>query len=101
MTSENVSETNAATVHLNDGSIGNQSKTVGMYTTCVDLSNPSVSDFSSVVELISASGNEYKYQIAVTHPDGGMGVFQDIELEAMDENGVFDSGLSSRSSHFK
>ncbi|CDT61344.1 conserved exported hypothetical protein [Vibrio coralliirubri] len=94
-TAENVSETNAATVHLNDGSIGNQSKTVGMYTTCVDLSNPSVSDFSSVVELISASGNEYKYQIAVTHPDGGMGVFQDIELEAMDENGVFDSGLSS------
>ena len=94
-TAENVSETNAATVHLNDGSIGNQSKTVGMYTTCVDLSNPSVSDFSSVVELISASGNEYKYQIAVTHPDGGMGAFQDIELEAMDENGVFDSGLSS------
>ncbi|WP_373940963.1 hypothetical protein L0991_07740 [Vibrio chagasii] len=94
-TAENVSETNAATVHLNDGSIGNQSKTVGMYTTCVDLSNPRVSDFSSVVELISASGNEYKYQIAVTHPDGGMGVFQDIELEAMDENGVFDSGLSS------
>ncbi|WP_241906920.1 hypothetical protein [Vibrio lentus] len=94
-TAENVSETNAATVHLNDGSIGNQSKTVAMYTTCVDLSNPSVSDFSSVVQLISASGNEYKYQITVTHPDGGVGAFQDIELEAMDENGVFDSGLSS------
>ncbi|MGF1799688.1 hypothetical protein L4D11_03315 [Vibrio gigantis] len=94
-TAENVSETNTATVHLNDGSIGNQSKTVGMYTTCVDLSNPGVSDFSPVAQLISASGNEYKYQIAVTHPDGGMGAFQDIELEAMDENGVFDSGLSS------
>ncbi|MFA0113250.1 hypothetical protein AB4407_06080 [Vibrio sp. 10N.261.46.E11] len=94
-TAENVSETNAVTVHLNDGSTDDQSKTVGMYTTCVDLSNPSVSDFSSDVQLISASGNEYKYQIAVTHPDGGMSVFQDIELEAMDENGVFDSGLSS------
>ncbi|ERM61197.1 hypothetical protein OAG_03100 [Vibrio cyclitrophicus FF75] len=91
-TAENVSETNAATVHLNDGSIGNQSKTVAIYTTCVDLSNPSVSDFSVAPQLISASGNEYRYQIDVVHPDGDVGAFQDINLEALNGNGVFDSG---------
>ncbi|WP_454442495.1 hypothetical protein [Vibrio bathopelagicus] len=92
---ESVSETNAATVNLNDGVIGSQSKTVGRYTTCVDMSNPLVKDFSVALQLILASGNEYKYQIEVIDPDGGAGVFQDIELEALDENGVFDSGESS------
>ncbi|CAK1741913.1 hypothetical protein F0248_05440 [Vibrio crassostreae] len=91
-TAENISETNAATVNLNDGSIGNQSKTVAMYTTCVDLSNPSVSDFSVAPQIISVSGNEYRYQIDVVHPDGDIGAFQDINLESMDGYGVFDSG---------
>ncbi|CAK1873146.1 conserved hypothetical protein [Vibrio crassostreae] len=91
-TAENISETNAATVNLNDGSIGNQSKTVAMYTTCVDLSNPSVSDFSVAPQIISVSGNEYRYQIDVVHPDGDVGAFQDINLESLGGYGVFDSG---------
>ncbi|WP_254068118.1 Ig-like domain-containing protein [Vibrio aestuarianus] len=94
-TAENVSETNAATVNLNDGIIGNQSKTVGMYTTCVDMSNPSVKDFSAVLQLTSTFGNEYIYQIEVMNPDGGAGTFQDIVLEVSNDYGVFASGESS------
>ncbi len=73
---ESVSETNAATVNLNDGVIGSQSKTVGRYTTCVDMSNPLLKDFSVALQLILASGNEYKYQIEVIDPDGGAGSFR-------------------------
>ncbi|MFM2642156.1 hypothetical protein AAFX33_13445 [Vibrio chagasii] len=94
-TAENVSETNAATVHLNDGAIGNQSKTVGMYTTCVDLSNPSVSDFTIAQSLISHERNEFVYQLTVTDPDGGRGVFQDVLVEVSEDKGVFTSGYNS------
>ncbi|SBT12206.1 hypothetical protein [Vibrio celticus] len=69
-TAENVSETNAATVHLNDGTIGNQSKIVGMYTTCVDLSNPSVSDFSADVSVKERVLNRYEYEVQIRDPDG-------------------------------
>lgn len=94
-TAENVSETNAATVNLNDGVIGNQSKTVAMYTTCVDLSDEAVRDFSVLVLEQSATGNEYSYQIEVLHPDGGAGMYQDVELEALSDAGVFESGTSA------
>ncbi|NOH35457.1 DUF1566 domain-containing protein [Vibrio chagasii] len=88
-TAENVSETNAATVHLNDGSIGNQSKTVGMYTTCVDLSNPSVSDFSVEVSATGRVSNRYQYEIQVLDPDSNAAPFSDVELESINERGVF------------
>ncbi|WP_299138599.1 hypothetical protein [uncultured Vibrio sp.] len=82
-TAENVSETNAATVHLNDGSIGNQSKSVGMYTTCVDLSNPSVSDFSVDVSVKDRVSNRYEYEVQVRDPDGNAAPFADVELESI------------------
>ncbi|TCT43602.1 repeat uncharacterized protein DUF823 [Vibrio crassostreae] len=88
---ENVSETNAATVHLNDGSIGNQSKTVGMYTTCVDLSNPSVSDFSVTAEYIDGTGNQYHYKVQVFDPDGVLASYADMVLSSQDNMGVFDN----------
>lgn len=91
-TAEKVSELNAATVSLFDGATGQQAGTDVGYTTCVDMSNPSVKDFSVSPSLISASGNEYSYQLLVNHPDGGTGAFQDIKLEALEENGVFSSG---------
>ncbi|MEZ9108108.1 hypothetical protein AB4082_14005 [Vibrio cyclitrophicus] len=94
-TAENVSETNAATVNVNDGVIDNQSKTVPLYTTCVDLSNEAVSDFSVLVVEQSATGNEYLYQIEVLHPDGGAGMYQDVELQALSDTGVFESGTSA------
>ena len=81
-TSEKVSELNAATASLFDGITGQQPGIDVGYTTCVDMSNPSVKDFSVSPSLISASGNEYLYQLFVNHPDGGIGAFQDIELEA-------------------
>ena len=88
-TAENVSETNAATVHLNDGSIGNQSKTVAMYTTCVDLSNPSVSDFSTKLIDGERVSNRYEYEVQVNDPDGNVAPFADVELESINERGVF------------
>ncbi|NOJ18228.1 hypothetical protein [Vibrio jasicida] len=94
-TAENVSETNAATVNLNDGLVGSQSKMVAMYTTCVDLSNEAVSDFSVSAIEQSATGNEYVYQIEVLHPDGGAGMYQEVELEALSDAGVFESGASA------
>lgn len=95
-TAENVSETNAATVHLNDGSIGNQSKTVGMYTTCVDLSNPSVSDFSVTAEYIDGTGNQYQYNIQVIDPDGIEAAFADFKLLSWGDMGVFDNRQSTK-----
>lgn len=88
-TAENVSETNAATVHLNDGTIGNQSKAGGMYTTCVDLSNPSVSDFSIDVAATERISNRYEYEVQVRDPDGNAAPFADVELESINERGVF------------
>ncbi|CAK2866710.1 conserved hypothetical protein [Vibrio crassostreae] len=88
-TADNVSETNTATVHLNDGSIGNQSKTVDMYTTCVDLSNPSVSDFSVDVSVKDRVSNRYEYEVQVRDPDGNAAPFADVELESINERGVF------------
>ncbi|WP_261885591.1 hypothetical protein [Vibrio pomeroyi] len=88
-TAENVSETKSATVHLNDGSIGSQSKTVGMYTTCVDLSNPSVSDFSVDVSVKERVSNRYEYEVQVRDPDGNATPFADVELESINERGVF------------
>ncbi|MCC4817525.1 hypothetical protein LMH81_13395 [Vibrio lentus] len=88
-TAENVSETNAATVHLNDGSIGNQSKTVAMYTTCVDLSNSSVSDFSTKLIEGERVSNRYEYEVQVNDPDGNVAPFADVELESINERGVF------------
>ncbi|CAK2913650.1 conserved hypothetical protein [Vibrio crassostreae] len=88
-TAENVSETNAVTIHLNDGSIDDQSKTVGMYTTCVDLSNPSVSDFSVDVSVKERVSNRYEYEVQVRDPDGNAASFSDVELESINERGVF------------
>ncbi|MCC4792707.1 hypothetical protein [Vibrio lentus] len=93
-TAENVSETNAATVHLNDGSIGNQSKTVAMYTTCVDLSNPSVSDFSVVTDYIDGTGNQYHYKVQVFDPDGVLASYADMVLSSQNNMGVFDNDQS-------
>ncbi|CDT68237.1 conserved hypothetical protein [Vibrio coralliirubri] len=95
-TAGNVSETNAATVHLNDGTIGNQSKNVGMYTTCVDLSNPSVRDFSVVADYVDGTGNQYQYDVQVIDPDGIAAPFADIEFSSLNEMGVFDNGLSTK-----
>ncbi|YCO05232.1 adhesion domain-containing protein [Vibrio sp. VNB-15] len=88
-TAENVSETNAATVNLNDGVIGNQSKTVAMYTTCVDLIDGVVKDFTSSVENTDAVSNRYDYQVQVFDPDGNVAPFADITLESVDDRGVF------------
>ncbi len=87
-TAENVSETNTATVNLNDGLVGNQSKTVAMYTTCVDLSG-GVKDFSSVIESSSAVSNRYDYRVQVFDPDGNLAPFTDVILESVYERGVF------------
>ncbi|WP_240696853.1 hypothetical protein [Vibrio kanaloae] len=88
-TAENVSETNAATIHLNDGAIGNQSKIVGMYTTCVDLSNSNVRDFSADVSVKERVSNRYEYEVQIRDPDGNAAPFADVELESMNERGVF------------
>ncbi|WP_254068116.1 hypothetical protein [Vibrio aestuarianus] len=88
-TAENVSETNAATVNLNDGIIGNQSKTVGMYTTCVDMSNPSVKDFDVDFTAGERVSNRYEYEIHVTDPDGNPAAFADVVLESVNQRGVF------------
>lgn len=90
-TAENVSETNAATVNLNDGLIGNQSKTVAMYTTCVDLSDEAVSDFSVSLENKGGVSNRYDYQILVSDPDGNAAHFADVNLESVNERGVFEN----------
>ncbi len=87
-TAENVSETNAATVDLNDGVVGNQSKTVAMYTTCVDLSD-GVNDFSSAVESTAVDSNKYDYKVQVFDPDGNPAPFADVTLESVYERGVF------------
>ncbi|WP_104025449.1 DUF1566 domain-containing protein [Vibrio hyugaensis] len=98
-TAENVSETNAATVNLNDGLIGNQSKDVAIYTTCVDLSNEAVSDFSVLATEQSVVSNEYVYRIEVLHPDGGAGAYQDVKVEDAEAAAfgadVFGNGASS------
>ncbi|MBY7732110.1 hypothetical protein JHW46_17355 [Vibrio splendidus] len=86
---ENVSETNAATVNLNDGVIGSQSKTVGRYTTCVDMSSPLVKDFSTIFIEKGRVSNRYEYQILVYDPDGNVAPFADIRLESMNKRGVF------------
>ncbi|MCX2793152.1 hypothetical protein OQJ86_25675, partial [Vibrio sp. Sgm 5] len=78
----------AATVNLNDGLVGNQSKTVPMYTTCVDLSE-GVKDFSSVIESSSAVSNRYDYRVQVFDPDGNLAPFIDVTLESVYERGVF------------
>ncbi|WP_133154066.1 DUF1566 domain-containing protein [Vibrio kanaloae] len=88
-TAENVNETNVATIHLNDGAIGNQSKIVGMYTTCVDLSNSSVRDFSADVSVKERVSNRYEYEVQIRDPDGNVAPFADVELESMNERGVF------------
>lgn len=90
-TAENVSETNAATVNLNDGVSGNQSKTVAMYTTCVDLSNEAVSDFSVLLEHKGGVTNRYDYQILVYDPDGNAAHFADVHLESLNERGIFNN----------
>jgi len=88
-TAENVSETNAVTANLNDGVISNQSKTVGMYTTCVDLSNSSVSDFSVDLILKDRVSNRYEYDVQIQNPDGNAAPFADVELESSNSRGVF------------
>ncbi|MFM2657228.1 hypothetical protein AAFX27_19615 [Vibrio owensii] len=94
-TAEKVSELNAATVNLHGGSVGEAAATGARYTTCVDLSDEAVGDFSVSAIEQSATGNEYVYQIEVLHPDGGIASYQDVEVEALSEAGVFDSGSSS------
>lgn len=89
-TAENVSETNAATVNLNDGLAGNQSKTVAMYTTCVDL-NDGVQDFSVKATYVEGSGNEYAYLLSATDPDGNPASYADIELYSLEQKGVFEN----------
>ena len=92
-TAENVSETNAATVNLNDGLVGNQSKTVAMYTTCVELSN-GVKDFSVEASYLAGSGNEYQYELQVLDPDGEGAHYADLTLISQAGMGVFDNGES-------
>ncbi|MFN1515536.1 hypothetical protein [Vibrio owensii] len=90
-TAENVSETNAVTVNLNDGLVGNQSKTVAMYTTCVDLSDESVSDFFVSLTPLGRSTNRYDYRVEVFDPDGNSAHFVDVTFESIHERGVFDN----------
>ncbi|MFN1534050.1 hypothetical protein [Vibrio jasicida] len=96
-TAENVSETNTATVNLNDGLIGNQSKTVAMYTTCVDLSE-GVKDFSVDATYVEGSGNEYQYDLQVFDPDGEGAAYADLTLISQANMGVFDNGESVKES---
>ncbi|CDU05520.1 conserved exported hypothetical protein [Vibrio coralliirubri] len=93
-TSENVSETNAVTIHLNDGTIGNQLKTVVMYTTCVDLSNPSVKDFTVRANYIDGTGNQYNYKVQISDPDGVAAPYADIVFMSQNNMGVFDNDQS-------
>ncbi|WP_039978168.1 hypothetical protein [Vibrio jasicida] len=96
-TAENVSETNTATVNLNDGLVGNQSKTVAMYTTCVDLSG-GVKDFSVEATYVEGSGNEYQYDLQVFDPDREGAAYADLTLISQANMGVFDNGESVKES---
>lgn len=89
-TADNVSETNAVTVNLNDGVVGNQLKTVAMYTTCVELSG-GVKDFSVEAKYVEGSGNEYTYLLNATDPDGIPASYADIALYSLEQKGVFEN----------
>ncbi|WP_425669776.1 hypothetical protein ACPSL3_07745 [Vibrio owensii] len=87
-TADKVSELNAATVNLHEGSVGEAAATGARYTTCVDLSE-GVKDFSSVIESSSAVSNRYDYRVQVFDPDGNLAPFTDVTLESVYERGVF------------
>ncbi|WP_240998161.1 hypothetical protein [Vibrio owensii] len=87
-TADKVSELNAATVNLNEGSVGEAAATGARYTTCVDLSE-GVKDFSPVIEISSAVSNRYDYRVQVFDPDGNLAPFTDVTLESVYERGVF------------
>ncbi|WP_104041191.1 hypothetical protein [Vibrio hyugaensis] len=90
-TAENVSETNAATVNLNDGLVDDQSKSVAMYTTCIDLNDGGAKDFTASVKSTDAVSNRYDYQVQVFDPDGNAAPFADVTFESVSERGVFDN----------
>ncbi|AYO15012.1 hypothetical protein D0812_11535 [Vibrio owensii] len=90
-TADKVSELNAATVNLNEGSVGEAAATGARYTTCVDLSDGAATDFMTSVESLDTVSNRYDYQIQVLDPDGNAAPFADVELEAVKHGGVFDN----------
>lgn len=90
-TAEKVSELNAATFNLHQGSVGEAAAMGARYTTCVDLSDGAATDFMTSVESLDMVSNRYDYQIQVLDPDGNVAPFADVELEAVKHGGVFDN----------
>ncbi|CAH1520823.1 conserved exported hypothetical protein [Vibrio owensii] len=96
-TADKVSELNAATVNLNEGSVGEAAATGARYTTCVDLSE-GVKDFSVEATYVEGSGNEYQYDLQVLDPDGEGAPYADLTLISQANMGVFDNGESVKES---
>lgn len=93
-TAEKVSEHNAATASLFDGATGQQSGTDVGYTTCVDMSNPSVKGFTIEAVYTAVAGNKYEYVLKAFGPDGSAASYADFDLLSHNEMGVFDNDKS-------
>ncbi|WP_404971707.1 hypothetical protein ACI3L8_16280 [Vibrio campbellii] len=93
-TAEKVSELNAATASLFDGATGQQPGTDVGYTTCVDMSNPSVKGFTIEAVYMTGVGNKYEYVLKVFGPDGSAASYADFDLISHNEMGVFDNDKS-------
>ncbi|MCG6303606.1 hypothetical protein K6U21_05280 [Vibrio vulnificus] len=88
---ENINETNASTYDVSKGIVGNQSKTVAMYTTCVDLSNSRVKGFSTQVAFKQPErfSSRYDFELKVFDPDGALASYADVNMTAMTNRGLF------------